>query len=42
MTMLPIWFEHYNTVQPHKALGYRSPREPKVSASKFIAERKPK
>ena len=29
---LPIWFEHYNTVHPHKALGYRSPRE-------FIASR---
>lgn len=21
------WFEHYNTVHPHSALGYRSPRE---------------
>ena len=21
------WFEHYNTVHPHKALSYRSPRE---------------
>src|ERR1700757_4363823 len=21
------WFEHYNTIHPHKALGYRSPRE---------------
>ncbi len=21
------WFEHYNAVHPHKALGYRSPRE---------------
>ncbi|WP_426232134.1 integrase core domain-containing protein, partial [Pararhizobium sp. DWP3-4] len=21
------WFEHYNTLHPHKALGYRSPRE---------------
>jgi hypothetical protein len=21
------WFEHYNRVHPHKALGYRSPRE---------------
>jgi putative transposase len=21
------WFEQYNTVHPHKALGYRSPRE---------------
>ena len=34
MAMLPMWFEHYNTVHPHKALGYRSPRQ-------FIAERKP-
>jgi putative transposase len=24
---LDRWFEHYNTVHPHKALGYRSPRE---------------
>lgn len=24
---LPTWFEHYNSVHPHKALGYRSPRE---------------
>jgi len=24
---LPSWFEHYNTLHPHKALGYRSPRE---------------
>lgn len=24
---LPIWFEHYNRVHPHRALGYRSPRE---------------
>jgi putative transposase len=24
---LPIWFEHYNELHPHKALGYRSPRE---------------
>jgi putative transposase len=30
---LPIWFEHYNTVHPHKALGYLSPRE-------FIASRR--
>ncbi|MFC5565253.1 integrase core domain-containing protein, partial [Rubellimicrobium aerolatum] len=21
------WFEHYNAVHPHRALGYRSPRE---------------
>jgi putative transposase len=24
---LDDWFEHYNKVHPHKALGYRSPRE---------------
>jgi putative transposase len=24
---LDDWFEHYNTIHPHKALGYRSPRE---------------
>jgi putative transposase len=33
IAQLPKWFEHYNTVHPHRALGYRSPRE-------FIAERK--
>ena len=34
IAQLPAWFEHYNTVHPHRALGYRSPRE-------FIADRKP-
>ena len=24
--LLSAWFEHYNTVHPHKALGYRSPQ----------------
>ena len=24
---LPLWFEHYNSLHPHKALGYLSPRE---------------
>ena len=24
---LDSWFTHYNTIHPHKALGYRSPRE---------------
>jgi hypothetical protein len=24
---LDAWFEHYNTVHPHKALDYRAPRE---------------
>ena len=32
MRQLPTWFEHYNTVHPHRALRYRSPRE-------FIASR---
>ena len=31
---LPLWFEHYNSLHPHKALRYRSPRE-------FIASRQP-
>jgi putative transposase len=24
---LPVWLDHYNRVHPHRALGYRSPRE---------------
>jgi putative transposase len=27
INQLPIWFDHYNRVHPHRALGYRSPRE---------------
>ena len=27
LRQLDGWFEHYNTVHPHKALGYRSPCE---------------
>lgn len=27
LRQLDTWFGHYNTVHPHKALGYRSPRE---------------
>ena len=27
LRQLDRWFEHYNTIHPHKALGYRSPRE---------------
>ena len=34
LVSLPLWFEHYNSLHPHKALGYRSPRE-------FIASRQP-
>jgi hypothetical protein len=32
------WFEHYNTVHPHKALGYRSPREFKEQMSDSATE----
>ncbi len=27
LRQLPVWLAHYNTVHPHRALGYRSPRE---------------
>lgn len=27
MRALPAWFDHYNRLHPHRALGYRSPRE---------------
>lgn len=27
IAQLPAWSEHYNTVHPNRALGYRSPRE---------------
>jgi putative transposase len=27
MPQLPAWFEHYNTVNPHRVLSYRPPRE---------------
>jgi putative transposase len=27
MPQLDAWFDHYNSVHPHRALGYRSPRE---------------
>jgi putative transposase len=27
LRQLPVWITHYNEVHPHKALGYRSPRE---------------
>jgi putative transposase len=32
MEDLPLWIDHYSSLHPHKALGYRSPRE-------FIADR---
>jgi putative transposase len=35
MAALPGWFAHYNQLHPHRALGYRSPRE-------FIADRQPR
>jgi putative transposase len=31
IAQIPRWFEPYNTIHPHRALGYRSPR-------KFIAD----
>ena len=27
LRQLDSWLEHYNSMHPHKALGYRSPRE---------------
>ena len=27
IAQLPLWFEHYNNLHPHSALGYQSPRE---------------
>lgn len=27
IAQLPSWLDHYNNVHPHRALGYRSPRE---------------
>jgi len=27
LRQLPIWLAHYNEVHPHRALGYRSPRD---------------
>ena len=27
LSLLPGWFAHYNETHPHRALGYRSPRE---------------
>jgi putative transposase len=33
IAQIPSWFEHYNAVHPHRALGYKSPHE-------FIADQK--
>ena len=27
LRQLPVWLSHYNELHPHRALGYRSPRE---------------
>lgn len=27
LRQLPVWLAHYNNLHPHRALGYRSPRE---------------
>lgn len=36
MALLPAWFEDYNTVRPHGALGYRPPA-PEVFLPTFTA-----
>ena len=33
LQLLPVWLAHYNEVHPHRALGYRSPREFKTARS---------
>ena len=38
LRQLDGWFEHYNTVHPHKALGYRSPREFRKHLAKETTE----
>jgi len=38
MQQLDCWFEHYNAVHPHKALGYQSPREFRASANRSTTD----
>ena len=38
MRQLPLWFEHYNTVHPHSALRYRSPREFRAAMRRRLLE----
>jgi hypothetical protein len=38
LRQLDGWFEHYNTIHPHKALGYRSPREFRKQLAKETTE----
>ena len=38
LRQLDSWFEHYNRVHPHKALGYRSPREFRQSIVEKVTE----
>lgn len=33
LAQLPFWFDHYNNLHPHKALGYQSPRDFIISQS---------
>jgi putative transposase len=35
---LDQWFAHYNTVHPHKSLGYRSPREFRASVKNGVTD----
>jgi Integrase core domain/Homeodomain-like domain len=36
LRQLPSWIAHYNEVHPHKALGYRSPRESIATLRKIL------
>ena len=38
LTQLNVWFEHYNSVHPHKSLGYRSPRQFRSSVKNGATE----
>ena len=39
LRQLDSWFEHYNRMHPHKALGYRSPREFRANGGEDNRER---
>lgn len=39
LKQLPKWFNHYNEVHPHSALGYRSPREFIARSTKEVLSR---
>jgi transposase InsO family protein len=39
LRQLDSWFEHHNRMHPHKALGYRSPREFRSGVDRMAAQR---